>query len=51
MTLADSEALSASVKIQYFCALLRGEALRQLDTLFIEVVSTTTTHLNLIILG
>ena len=31
--------------------LLRGEALRQLDTLFVEVGCTTTAHLNHIILG
>ena len=43
--------LVASAKIQYLRMLLRGEALHQLDTLSVEVVSTTVAHLNHIILS
>ena len=44
-------ALASSATIQHFCTLLRGEALRKLDTFFVEVVSITTTNLNHIVLG
>ena len=51
MMLEASGGLSDSAKIQYLSTLLRGEALRQLDMLSIEVGSTITTHFNSIILG
>ena len=41
----------AGAKIQYLCIILRGEALRQLETLHVEVGSTTIENLNPIILG
>ena len=41
----------AGAKIQYLCIILRGEALRQLETLHVEVGSTTIENLNIIILG
>ena len=51
MTLNASEMLAADAKIQYLCMLVRGKALRQIDTLYVEVGSMTTENLNLIILG
>ena len=51
MVLKDSVALAASTKIQYLCTLFHGEALCQLDTLSVEVVIATKTHLNCIFLG
>ena len=42
--------LSAGVKIQYICTIVRGEALHQLEMLYVEVVNTTSKHLKLIIL-
>ena len=42
MTLEVSETLSTGSNIQYLCTLVCGETLRQLDTLSIEVGSTTT---------
>ena len=51
MYLQAQETLTASVKIQYLRTLLRGEALRQLNTLCAQVGSTSKTHLNRIILG
>ena len=51
LTLKDSVALAASAKTKYLCTLLRGEALCQLDTLYVEVGSMNTTHLNRIFLG
>ena len=51
MNLKASGMLDASAKINYIHTLLRGEALRQLDTLYVEVGGINTTHLNHIILG
>ena len=51
MTLKASGTLTASAKIQYIHTLLRGEALRQLEAFSIDMGSTTTTHLNQIILS
>ena len=51
MTLESLETLAAKEKLQYLCAILRGEALCQFDTLFAKVGSTTTTHLNRVVLG
>ena len=51
MTLEASGTLAADVKIQYLCTLVRGEALRQLDTLSVEVRSTNSENLKYIILG
>ena len=51
MGLKNSGGFSYITNINYICTLLRGEVLCQLATLFIEVGSTTTTHLNHIILG
>ena len=42
---------SSRCNIQYICTLLHGESLFQIDTLCVKVGSTTTTHLNCIILG
>ena len=50
MTLEASGTLTSGAKIQHLHTLVYGEALRQLDTLSIEVGSTTTDHLILIIL-
>ena len=50
MTLKASGTLNASANIQYICTLVHGEALRQLNTLSVEVVSTTISYLNRIIL-
>ena len=47
----DLVVLTTIAKIHYMCTMLRGEALFQLDTLYVEFGSTTTTHLNRIILG
>ena len=46
-----SRILASGAKIPYLCTLVRGEALCQLDTLSVEVESTTIEHLNLIILS
>ena len=37
--------------IQYLCTILRGEALRKFDTLCLQIISTTVTHLNQVILA
>ena len=50
MSLKDSGTLYANANIQYFCTILRGEALHQFDTLCAEAGSTTKTHLNRVIL-
>ena len=50
MTLEESGMLAAGANIQYIRTLERGEALCQLDMLYVEVGSTTTKHLNLIFL-
>ena len=49
MTLKASGTLAAGANIQYICTLVHGEELRQLDTFAVEVVFTTTEHLNPII--
>ena len=51
MTLWASGILAGSANIQYLITLLRGDVLRQLVTLSIEVGSTTIAHLNCIVLG
>ena len=51
MTLEASVTLLDGVKIQYLCTLVRGEALRQFDTLSAVVGSTTSENLKSIILG
>ena len=52
MTLKESGTLVVvASKIQYICSLVCGKALRQIDTLYIEVGSTTLNNLKLIILG
>ena len=51
MTLEAFRTLTAGAKNQRICMLVRGEALHQLDGFSVEVWSTTTEHLNLIILG
>ena len=51
MTLEDLRTITANAKIKYLCTLLCGETLHQFDTLCDQVGSTTTTHLNRIILG
>ena len=51
MTPEASGTLANSANIQYLCKLLPGEALHQLDTLYFEVGSKTTAHLNRIVLG
>ena len=51
ITLKASGSHTTSAKIQYLLTLLHGEAIRQIDTLCVEVGSTNTTHLNRIILG
>ena len=48
-TFEASGTIAAGTNIQYLLKILRGEALCQLDTLYFEVVSTTTEHLDLII--
>ena len=51
ITLDDSVAIAASAKIQYHHTLLRAKELCQLDVLYVDVGSKTTTHLNRIIFG
>ena len=41
----------SDANIQYLCMLVRGESLRQFDTLSAEVVSSTPENLRCIILG
>ena len=50
MTLEASRTLYDGLKIQYIHTLVRGEALKQLEMFSVEVGSTTTEKLNLIIL-
>ena len=50
MTLKASGTLAAGAEIQYLCNLVSGKALRQLGTFSVDVISTTTEHLNLVIL-
>ena len=50
ITLEALGVLTVRAKIQYLCNLLCGIALSQLDTLYVEVGSTTMTQLNHIIL-
>ena len=49
--LEASGPLSVSTNIQYLCMLLHGEALHKVDTLSVEVVINTITHLNHIFVG
>ena len=48
MTLKASGTLADGANIPYLCTVVRGEALRRLDTFYVEVGSTTTDNLNLI---
>ena len=41
MTLEESGILASGGKIQYLCTLVRGKVLQQLETLSVEVGSTT----------
>ena len=50
-TFKPSVALSADSKLQYLRNLLHGETIRQFDTLYAQVDSTTETHLRQIVLG
>ena len=50
MTLEATGALTSSAKIQYMCTLLHVKAIHRIFTLYVELVSTTTTHVNRIIL-
>ena len=45
MNIEASGTLAAGAKIQYLCMLVRGKALRQLNTLSTEVGSTTSENL------
>ena len=51
MTLKEQGTIAVGVNIQYICTIVRGKSLRQLGTLSVEVVSTTSKHLKSIILG
>ena len=51
MALEASGMLAAGANIQCLCTLLRGKAVRQIDTLSIEVLIMTSDHLKIIILG
>ena len=51
MNFKASGTISGSKNIHHLYKLLRGEALHQLATFSVELISTTTTHLNRIILG
>ena len=46
--LEESGTLVVGANIQYLCTQVRGKVLLQLDTLSVEVGSTTTDHLKLI---
>ena len=50
MAIEASGTLAAGAKIQYLRTKVRGEALRQIETFSVEVGSTTSEHLKLIIL-
>ena len=49
MILQVSEKIASGANICYLPTLARGEALCQLDMLSVEVISTITEHLNLIL--
>ena len=51
MTLEASGMLNSGAKIQYLHTLVHGEVLRQFDTLYADVGSTTSENLKYIILG
>ena len=51
MTLEASGTLTDGANVPYVCMLVRGKAVYQLEIFSVEVVSTTTEHLNLINLG
>ena len=48
-TLVVSGTLEAGVKCQYLCTLVRGEALRQFDSLSVDVEGTETLNVDYII--
>ena len=50
MTLVVSGTLRYNTKLQYLCTIICVEALRQFDDFFDKVGSTTTAHLNRVIL-
>ena len=45
----DTPVTTYGAKIQYLCRMVRGKALRHIDTFSDEVVSTTSEHLKSII--
>ena len=47
----DTPVTTYGAKIQYLCRMVRGKALRHIDTFSDEVGSTTAEHLKSIILG
>ena len=49
-TIENLGILTASVKLQYLCTLLCGEALRQFDTFCNHLGSTNTAHVSRIVL-
>ena len=51
MTLAASGTLEAGAKYQYLCNLVRGEALRQFDSLSADVDFSETLNVDYIITG
>ena len=46
ITIKASRTIAAGAKIYFLCMLVRGEELRQIDTFYLEVGSTTPKHLN-----
>ena len=51
MKIKTLETHIANTKLHYICFLLRGELLRQFNTLCVQVGSTTTAHINQFILS
>ena len=51
MTLSASGTLGADLKFQYLRTLVRGEALRQFESLYSDVESTETLNVDYIIRG
>ena len=51
MMLDDLETLSTNLNLQYLHTLLHGEAICQFDTLYAQVGSKSTAHLNRVILN
>ena len=51
ITLEDFRMLADNANLKYICTVLRGKAICLFDTLFVQVGSTTTTHLNQVLFG